>query len=209
MARRIHEKSDSESKITLCDPMKLDSESRIGGWRGVNLDWESNHNFERRSQHGRLAVELGVAPELFTQGAELVEACLAFLIALLFERQHVFDAQPAVPACLGVRDAAFVEEPHQADVQTALILSGSSDAKTHQRYLRNATQMKSVPANALPVMDIGHVQTKGAGEEIRAAAPRAAYNVRDASRTSAPARDQGQNLFARDKAKKPAEGQAF
>jgi integrase len=71
------------------------------------------------------------------------------------------------------------------DVQTALILSGSSDAKTHQRYLRNATQMKSVPANALPVIDIGHVQTKkatlggdlnslsnskrlvGAGEEIR------------------------------------------
>ena len=50
------------------------------------------------------------------------------------------------------------------DVQTSLTLSGASDLKTHMRYLRNTSKMRTVPTEALPTLDMDHVQTKRAAE---------------------------------------------
>lgn len=44
------------------------------------------------------------------------------------------------------------------ELQAAMTLSGATDAKTHQRYLRNTAQMRTVPEAALPRLSIRSLQ---------------------------------------------------
>jgi hypothetical protein len=48
------------------------------------------------------------------------------------------------------------------ELQTAMALSGASDAKTHQRYLQNTAKARQIPAAALPQLSIGHAQPANA-----------------------------------------------
>lgn len=40
------------------------------------------------------------------------------------------------------------------ELQTAMALSGATDAKAHQRYLANTAKMRELPAGALPILAI-------------------------------------------------------
>ena len=58
------------------------------------------------------------------------------------------------------------------ELQTAMALSGATDAKAHQRYLRNTAKSRRLPAAALPRLGIGSPGShsgalSGAGEGIR------------------------------------------
>jgi hypothetical protein len=56
---------------------------------------------------------------------------------------------------------AFKQGPADAGVelQTAMALSGASDAKTHQRYLANTARARQIPAAALPSFSMGDAET--------------------------------------------------
>lgn len=54
------------------------------------------------------------------------------------------------------------------DVQAAMTLSGASDAKTHQRYLRNTAKMRQVPEAALPNLSITGAEKEKPGSENQA-----------------------------------------
>jgi hypothetical protein len=58
------------------------------------------------------------------------------------------------------------------ELQTAMALSGGSDAKAHRRYLNNTSKMRRIPAAALPSFSISHAEAfRGAGEERLKANP--------------------------------------
>jgi integrase len=44
------------------------------------------------------------------------------------------------------------------ELQTAMTLSGASDAKTHRRYLANTAKARQIPAAALPLLSMSHAQ---------------------------------------------------
>jgi integrase len=56
------------------------------------------------------------------------------------------------------------------EMQTAMALSGASDAKAHQRYLANTAKMRRLPEAALPNLAIARVQTRS-GEDASASEP--------------------------------------
>jgi hypothetical protein len=51
------------------------------------------------------------------------------------------------------------------ELQTAMTLSGASDAKTHRRYLQNTAKARQIPVAALPSLSIAHAQTPGPENE--------------------------------------------
>lgn len=51
------------------------------------------------------------------------------------------------------------------ELQTAMALSGATDAKAHQRYLQNTAKLRAIPAAALPQLSIAHAQFSEAQNE--------------------------------------------
>src|SRR5690606_26758305 len=51
------------------------------------------------------------------------------------------------------------------ELQTAMALSGASDAKAHQRYLANTAKMRRLPEAALPTFSIVRAETLGDDSE--------------------------------------------
>jgi len=49
------------------------------------------------------------------------------------------------------------------ELQTAMALSGASDAKAHQRYLANTAKMRRLPKAALPSFSITHAESSASG----------------------------------------------
>ena len=54
-----------------------------------------------------------IAAKVLRESRELTKPRAPILVALLLEREHVLDAQPAMLAGLAERNAPFVQEPNQ------------------------------------------------------------------------------------------------
>ena len=69
---------------------------------------------------GENLLQLSISTEILAQLRELIERRAPLPVTLLLECKHVFEAQAPVLTRLGVRDAAGIEQPHEAlprDVQ--------------------------------------------------------------------------------------------